>query len=116
MISNYPIARHEAERVVRRRGHAGQAVFKIVPTAELSKGEKMMPVAPRVMESLTPVICFAERLQEIDALRLRLGDDKLVVSGPERRGQRRQVNGDFRPVRRRPPLRLRWGCASPHSP
>ena len=85
---------------------AASAVFSTVPAAELSNGEKMMPLAPSVIEFFTPgdllggVELGVERLQQFDALRLRLRDDVLVVGGPERRRQRREIDRDLRRVGR----------------
>ena len=83
---------------------AAAAVFRTVPAAELSKGEKMMPLAPSVIEFFTPVICFAVSNSELNGCKrstpcaLASVDDVLVVGGPERRGQRRQIDRDFWPV------------------
>ena len=44
---------------------AAAAVFRIVPAAELSNGEKMRPLAPSVIAFFTPVICFAVSNSEL---------------------------------------------------
>ena len=48
---------------------ASAAVFSTVPAAEESKGEKMMPLAPRVMAFFTPVICLAVSNSELNGSR-----------------------------------------------
>src|SRR3984957_6224932 len=48
---------------------AAAAVFRIVPAAELSNGEKMRPLAPSVIAFLTPVICLAVSNSELNGSR-----------------------------------------------
>ena len=45
---------------------AFSAVFSTVPAAAVSNGEKMMPLAPRVMAFCTPVICLAVSNSELN--------------------------------------------------
>ncbi len=83
---------------------AAAAVFRIVPAAELSNGEKMRPFGAERDRVLHPGDLFrrvefgVERLQQIDALSLRFAHDVLVVGGPERRRQRGEIDRDFWPV------------------
>src|SRR5947208_2236564 len=48
---------------------AFSAVFRTVPAAADSKGEKMMPLAPRLIEFCTPVICLAVSNSELNGCR-----------------------------------------------
>src|SRR5262249_20374923 len=48
---------------------AAAPVFNTVPAAELSKGEKMMPLAPRGIAFFTPVICLAVSNSELKGSR-----------------------------------------------
>src|SRR5581483_5005041 len=48
---------------------AFSAVFNTVPAAADSKGEKMIPLAPRLMAFCTPVICFAVSNSELNGCR-----------------------------------------------
>src|SRR5271156_6310109 len=45
---------------------AAAAFFSTVPAAELSNGEKMMPLAPSAIAFLTPVICLAVSNSELN--------------------------------------------------
>src|SRR5579863_1449105 len=45
---------------------AAAAVLSTVPAADVSNGEKMMPLAPSEIEFLTPVICLAVSNSELN--------------------------------------------------
>jgi len=70
-------------------------------TVERGKDDALGAKRDRVLHArdlLGGVELGVERLQEIDALRLSLGDNIFVIRRPERRGQRRQIDADFRRV------------------